>query len=159
MFGCPVYANRSWAGLALPRETVQIPLKRRDPVLRGMLERQADTVATGMPEIGGVALEVRHALMARLTKGQIDIDVIARDLGTSSRTLQRRLSAAGLSYQQLLDGVRREIADRYLATTSLSIGEVAYLLGYSEPAAFHRAFKRWHDLTPQGFRDHRRLGH
>jgi len=159
MFGCPVRGNSSWAGLALPRETMQMPLKRRDPILRGVLEQQADTSVTGMTETGGEALEVRHAVKARLTKGQVDIDVIARDLGTSSRTLQRRLSAVGLSYQQLLDGVRREVAERYLANSSLSIGEVAYLLGYSEPAAFHRAFKRWHDVTPRGFREKgRRLG-
>ena len=155
LFGCPVRPNGSWAGIALPRATMQVPLKRRDPILRNMLERQADVVTTGMSDSDGGALEVRHALMARLAKGQTEIDVIARDLGTSPRTLQRRLSGAGLSYQELLDGLRREVAERYLSQSSLSIGEVAYLLGYSEPAAFHRAFKRWHDVTPQAFREKR----
>jgi len=155
LFGCQVRVNGTWAGIALPRETMQVPLKRRDPILRGVLERQAETISIGLPETGGPALDVRHAVMARLTKGQVDVEIIARDLGTSSRTLQRRLSAAGQSYQQVLDGVRREVAERYLAQKSLSIGEIAYLLGYSEPAAFHRAFKRWHDVTPQAFRDKR----
>ncbi len=72
------------------------------------------------------------------------------------RTQQRRLASAGLSYQELLDGVRRDSAERYIASTALSIDEIAYLLGYSEPAAFHRAFKRWHDVTPQAFREQRR---
>jgi AraC-like DNA-binding protein len=135
-----------------------VPLRRRDPILREMLEQQAGAAAA-MPDIDGGALEVRRALTARLARGQTDIDDIARDLGTSSRTLQRRLSTAGLSYQELLDGVRRDTAERYIAKTSLSIGEVAYLLGYSEPAAFHRAFKRWHDVTPQAFREQsRRVG-
>jgi AraC-like DNA-binding protein len=71
----------------------------------------------------------------------------------SARTLQRRLSAAGLSYQELLDVVRRETAEKCMMDSSLSIGEVAYLVGYSEPAAFHRAFKRWTGITPQAFRE------
>jgi AraC-like DNA-binding protein len=156
LLGCEVRVNGSWAGLAIPREVMAIPLRRRDPILREMLEQQADPVATAMPDLDGGALDVRRALAARLTKGQTGIDVVARDLGTSARTLQRRLASAGLSYQELLDGVRRDAAERYIAGTALSIGEIAYLLGYSEPAAFHRAFKRWHDVTPQAFREQRR---
>jgi AraC-like DNA-binding protein len=57
-----------------------------------------------------------------------------------------------VSYQQLLDAARKEAARRYLAESSLAIGEVAYLVGYSEPAPFHRAFKRWYGVTPEVFR-------
>jgi len=70
----------------------------------------------------------------------------------SARTLQRRLAAAGLSYHALLDTVRRETAERCVADAELSLGEIAYLVGYSEPAAFHRAFKRWTGVTPQAYR-------
>ena len=156
LFGCEVRGNGAWAGLAIPRADMAIPLRRRDPILREMLEQQAAPVASGAPEIDGGAQDVRRALSSRLTKGQTDIEVIARDLGTSARTLQRRLASAGLSYQDLLDNVRRDAAERYIGSTTLSIGEIAYLLGYSEPAAFHRAFKRWHDVTPQAFREQRR---
>jgi AraC-like DNA-binding protein len=69
------------------------------------------------------------------------------------RSLQRRLAEAKISFQQLVDDTRREAADTYLNNQTLSIGEVAYLLGYSEPAAFHRAFKRWQGITPQAFRE------
>src|SRR6476659_4025975 len=72
------------------------------------------------------------------------------------RLLQRRLAAAGFSYQQLLDLARRDAAERYLSDSTLSIGEVAYLLGYSEPAAFNRAFRRWHHETPHAFRQRER---
>jgi AraC-like DNA-binding protein len=81
---------------------------------------------------------------------------VARALSTSTRSLQRRLAAVGLSYNQLLDQVRKEAAERHLADSALSITEIAYLLGYSEPAAFNRAFKRWYDETPQGFRQRQR---
>ena len=76
-----------------------------------------------------------------------------RALARSARSLQRQLAAAGLSYQQVLDNTRREAAHVYLSNPTLSTGEVAYLLGYSEPAAFHRAFKRWHGTTPRMFRE------
>jgi len=73
-------------------------------------------------------------------------------LATSARSLQRKLAAAGTSFQELLDTTRRDAAARYLEDRTLSVGEVAYLLGYSEPAAFHRAFKRWNGITPLEFR-------
>jgi AraC-like DNA-binding protein len=87
-----------------------------------------------------------------MAEGDVQIETVARALATSTRSLQRRLAEAGISYQQLLDNTRRDAADEYLADPRLSIGEVAYLLGYSEPAAFHRAFKRWNGITPQSFR-------
>jgi AraC-like DNA-binding protein len=68
------------------------------------------------------------------------------------RTLQRRLEEAGCSYQDLLEQTRRDAAEKYLSDRSLPIAEVAFLLGYSEPSAFHRAFKRWKKVTPQAFR-------
>jgi AraC-like DNA-binding protein len=77
---------------------------------------------------------------------------MARQFGMSERTLQRRLADEGVSYQELLDEARKQVAGRYLTTSALAIGEVAYLLGYSEPAAFHRAFKRWYATTPEAYR-------
>lgn len=78
-----------------------------------------------MPPLNGLALEVRRVQMSRLARGESDIELVARDLAMSSRTLQRGLAA--------------------------------YLTGYSEPAAFHRAFRRWTGVTAQGFRQ--RLRH
>jgi AraC-like DNA-binding protein len=78
---------------------------------------------------------------------------VARALAISARSLQRRLADAGVTYQQVLDSTRREIAAKYLSIPTLSIAEIAYLLGYSETAAFHRAFKRWNGIGPQVFRE------
>ena len=96
--------------------------------------------------------EIRRLIMSLIPQGETEIQSVARALGTSARSLQRRLSAAGTSYHDLLDSTRCEAATRYLQDRRLSIGEVAYLLGYSEPPAFHRAFKRWNGITPQEFR-------
>jgi AraC-like DNA-binding protein len=149
---CEVRSRASWAGLAILREAWQLPLKRRDPVLHSLLERQAAAVAQVIPAPDGIALDVRRALATRLVRGGAEIEIVARDLAMSARTLQRRLAAAGLSYHALLDTVRRETAERCVADAALSLGEIAYLVGYSEPAAFHRAFKRWTGVTPQVYR-------
>jgi AraC-like DNA-binding protein len=96
--------------------------------------------------------DLRRILLSRLPQGDSNIESVARSMGTSVRSLQRRLTYRGSSYQDVLDSIRREAAGQYLSDRALSISEVGYLLGYSEPAAFHRAFKRWHGSTPQEFR-------
>lgn len=152
VLGCPVLTGASWNGWTLSRETCQLPLRRRDPALGSLLQRQADEAIARLPPMEGVALDVRRALAPRIGGGDTRIQTIARTLATSARSLQRRLAAAGVTYQQLLDLARKDAAERYLTDSPLSIGEVAYLLGYSEPAAFNRAFRRWHQETPQAFR-------
>ena len=156
VLGCSVRSRAAWAGLELPREGWQALLRRRDPILRSILEAQADAVAPRQPAPDPLLADVRRVLSARLARGEMAIDLVARDLAMSARTLQRRLSVAGLSYQEVLDSSRRDTAEKCLTRSSLSIAEVAYLLGYSEPAAFHRAFKRWTGVTPQAFRRDRR---
>ena len=77
---------------------------------------------------------------------------MAKDLGLSSRTLQRRLRDLGTSHQALLDDVRRRSAKRLLAKTDLEQGEVAFLLGFEELNSFTRAFHGWEGTSPSRFR-------
>jgi AraC-like DNA-binding protein len=156
VLACPIRVGEPWAGLALGRDAWDLPLRRRDSILRALLERQAAETIARQPALDGPALDVRRVLASRITRGDTQIQSVARDLSTSTRSLQRRLAAAGVSYNQLRDQVRKEAAERYLSDAPLSIAEIAYLLGYSEPAAFNRAFKRWHDESPQTFRQHQR---
>ena len=127
-------------------------MRRRDSVLRSVLESHAKEILARLPEADDSVREIRRSLMARISQGDTEIESVARALATSSRSLQRRLAAAGTSFQEVLDATRRDVAGRYLEDRTLSVGEVAYLLGYSEPAAFHRAFKRWNGITPLEFR-------
>lgn len=91
--------------------------------------------------------------VAGLEDGTSSIGDVAKRLATSSRTLQRRLAEIGTSHADLLDETRTELARRYLGERSLSIPEVAFLLGYADVPTFHRAFKRWTQRTPG---EHRR---
>jgi AraC-like DNA-binding protein len=108
-----------------------------------------------LPAIGGTALQVRRALASRVAGKETEIEIVARSLGTSARSLQRQLSAEGFSYRELLEMTRKEAALRYLIDSSLPIAEIAYLLGYSEAAPFHRAFRRWYGATPLALRQQR----
>jgi len=153
---CPVRTRASWNGWALSRATMAVPLRRRDPALRRWLERQAEALIARQASTGDVRDEVRSVLAAQTMTGDMRIDTVARCLATTPRTLQRRLARTGTSFEALCDDARRQAAEAYLSDTTLSISEVAYLLGYSEPAAFHRAFRRWHvGTTPLTFRARR----
>jgi AraC-like DNA-binding protein len=149
---CPVQAGAAWSGVELSSEAWRLPFRRRDPVLRELLERQAKDTVERLPAGDLVVQDVRQVLARRVAGGDTRIDEVARELATTARTLQRRLAASGTSYQNLVEIMRREAAEKYLSGSSLSIAEVAYLVGYSEPSALHRAFKKWKNETPDAFR-------
>jgi AraC-like DNA-binding protein len=149
---CPIHARATWNGIAIAKRTLEIPLSRRDPLLRSWLERQADAILARLPTSSDACDDVRSVLSSQATAGEMTIDAVARRLSITPRTLQRRLARSGTSFETLRDDARRKAAELYLSTTSLTIAEVTYLLGYSEPTAFHRAFRRWHGTTPQAFR-------
>lgn len=155
-FGCEVRVEQSWTGFALSRATWNHPMPRRDPVLLALLERHANATVAGLPATETLADRVRREQTAALADGDAGIEAVARRLALTPRTLQRRLAGGRTSFQQLLDTVRRELAEQHLSRSVLSIGEITFVLGYSEPAAFHRAFRRWHGTTPQAFRAARR---
>jgi AraC-like DNA-binding protein len=152
VLGCPIHSKALSDGFRVSRDVWRLPLRRRDPVLRQILETQANEILGRLPARTGLALEVQRALASRVAGGDTQIQTIARQFAISERTLQRRLAGEGVSYQSLLDDARKEAAARYLSGSTLAICEVAYLVGYSEPAPFHRAFKRWYGITPEAFR-------
>lgn len=156
VLGCAIEVSASWCGISISREAWSLPLRRRDAVLRGVLERQARDIVGDLPVSTSLASDVKRLLDAEVAGGaDTRVETVARRLATSPRTLQRRLAAERLSYQKVLDDWRKAAAERHLTASALSIGEIAYLLGFSEPAPFHRAFKRWYGMTPQTFRQRR----
>lgn len=151
-FGCPALAQQSWSGFAASTDAWSRPMERRDPMLQRVLEQHATGLLRELPDLGSLPAQVRSTIAAALPSGGATIDEVARRLGMSARSLQRRLAEAGNLFQHLHDDVARGLAERYLRDPKLSVGEVAYLLGYSEPSAFHRAFRRWTGITPKAFR-------
>jgi AraC-like DNA-binding protein len=152
VLGCEVISGASWNGWVFSREAWNVPMVHSDPALRTWLEKKAEQILAAQPEQFGVARQVSQALVALMPGGKLSIGSVARRLRTTPRTLQRRLSEQGTSYDTLRGLTQKQAAEIYLNNPQLSISEVAYLVGFSEPAAFHRAFKRWHNSTPQSFR-------
>src|SRR5262249_40036550 len=102
----------------------------------------------------GSPIEHVRAVISRSMDGdKPSIEKVAKELRTSTRTLQRRLSDAGTTYQTLLDDVRRRSARRLLPITNLDAGEVAFLLGFEELNSFTRAFHVWEGTTPTRWRE------
>jgi AraC-like DNA-binding protein len=95
--------------------------------------------------------QVERRLEPLLASGEVGIERLARDLGYSRQTLYRRLKAEGITYEQLLDGLRRRLALRFMRE-GLSVKDAGYRLGFSDPAAFSRAFKRWTGTSPSDMR-------
>src|SRR4029453_7371236 len=124
ILGCPVTLSAPWSGISLPLEVWRLPLRRRDPILRQVLEGHADEILARLPARTGLALEVQRALASRVAGGDTRIESVGREFGMSARTLQRRLADEGLTYQRLLDDARKVAAPRHLAAAPPASGRV-----------------------------------
>lgn len=100
-----------------------------------------------------IVMQVKKTLTEQLPSGKATQDSIARAQNISSRSLQRRLQAAGTHYSDVLNDTRRELAIKHISKSRMSIGEITYLLGFTEVSNFSRAFKRWTGQPPSEYRD------
>jgi AraC-like DNA-binding protein len=146
-FGAP---ENLWS---FPATVLERPMASADAALSRFFEGYVEQLDSRVAK-RSLANDVRSAIAERLCDGELTLTSLARALKQSARTLQRRLAEEGTSVSALVEAVRRERAFAYLAA-NLPIGEVSYLLGFSEPRAFHRAFRRWTTQTPQAWRESR----
>jgi len=139
--------------LELDRAALARPLPAADPMLSDVIVRHAEALLAARPAPTTlIADRVRRMLAEALGEGAVSLATIATRLKMSERSLQRRLSDEGTTFDAVVEEMRRDLALRYLGDRNVAIAEVAYLLGYSEPSAFHRAFKRWTGATPAEMR-------
>lgn len=138
--------------LLVARAVLDLPNRRADPELGRHLQRYADSLLAQYATPTTFVEQVRRQLLKGLRQQDVKAEVVAQQVGVSSRTLHRRLHEHGTSYQTLLDTARYDIARSYLGEQHLSIDEVAFLLGFAETSTFHRAFKRWTGVTPGEYR-------
>lgn len=147
--GAPVRFGAHEGALWLPAAALDWPFYTYSPALVAALEPALEAErARPRGPAGGPRATVRRVLSRRLGTGDVSIEAVAAELGTSRRTLQRRLRAAGTHFGAMLAGVRRERAQFYLQETGLSTAEIAFLLGFDRPSSFCRAFARWTGQTP-----------
>lgn len=96
--------------------------------------------------------QVEAAIESLLESGEANVDRISRELGMSRQTLYRRLKAEDVTFEEVFNAKRRQLAMRYLRLDGISVKGAAYKLGFSDPAAFSRAFKRWTGFSPSQVR-------
>lgn len=152
LFRCPVDFQAPCAEIVFERELLALPTVQSDPALLQILDRHGRDLLAQLPDEASYANRLRALLSQRLRGVAPTLERTAQELGISPRTLQRRLREEGTSHQYVLDEIRRELALRYLSEARMAISEVAFLLGFSEASAFHRAFRRWTGHTPADYR-------
>lgn len=150
-FGCPVHFGTDRDALLVSAESLQTPNRLGDPGLAHFFAMHLDAEVAALDE-APLDRQVRDHVARCLSEGIPVLSDVARHLGMSGRTLQRRLAERGFSYQTLVDEARRELATRLLRQTDFSLIEVAFMTGFSGQSAFTRAFKRWAGQTPRSFR-------
>lgn len=136
--------------IALSAAQLALPLLREDPTIRTVFEayarEQLDCLATGVRRrIVDVAAE-------ELRAGKLTMDSVSRRLGLSAATLRRRLEDEGTTFREIVDEVRRGLAEQHLLDRRFGIGEIAFLLGFSNVSAFNKAFRRWNASSPSEYR-------
>ncbi|MFL6229042.1 MAG: AraC family transcriptional regulator [Pyrinomonadaceae bacterium] len=152
LFRAPILFSQPRNEMVFDAALLKLPLLQADPSLCAVLDRHAEELLARLPRGGDAGTCVRRLLAEGLGAAVPSLTSVARQLGLSPRTLQRKLNEEGTSWKDLLDEVRRNLSERYLREHEMAICEVAYLLGFSESSAFHRAFRRWTGSTPSEFR-------
>lgn len=149
---CPVRYRSAWAGMTVPQAIFEQPLKKADPAAFRDAARQCERELGHLAERDALQSRVRRLLLDKGTGGFPSLQVTARLLHLTPRTLHRHLLREGTSYRALLEDVRRTLALEHLQAGQLTVAEIAGALGYTDLANFRRAFRRWEGAPPSARR-------
>jgi AraC-like DNA-binding protein len=151
LFQAPVLFSAPQDSLWIDPDLVQEPLATANPELVRINDRIVTDYLAQLDR-GDLGMRVRSRLIEHLPGGQFGEAEIASSLNVSQRSLQRKLREQGMTFKQLVEDTRRDLGLHYVREPQYSFNEIAFLLGFTEPANFSRAFKRWHGKTPSQFR-------
>ena len=151
-FGCDVLFEQESDGLELDRSVFDLNLPKADGGLSRFVLDHLDRAVAEKGTDRSLEHSLKDLICDAMPDGPPKMTDVARRVGMSRRTLARRLSALDTSFQRFVEDTRQEIATQLLRQTQHSLGEITFLLGFSEQSAFQRAFKRWTGSTPSAFR-------
>lgn len=157
-FGSPVKFGSRQNQLLFRNEDIAQPFLTHNPDLLELVAPQLEAELTRQFADESLQEQVKGILKKFLAGQRPRLEDVARELRVSARTLQRRLLAERLTFQNLVEGARREMAQHYLIESSLELNETAYLLGYEDPNSFIRAFHQWEGTSPGEWRSSRAAG-
>jgi AraC-like DNA-binding protein len=149
IFGVPLFFGSHMNALLVDEAILNLKLPRTNPYLSEIMSARAEELLKSLESSKTTRGRVENLLIPILHTGAASIDTIAVKLGLSRQTLFRKLKAEGITFEKVLDELRHKLALHYLKGKKVSVNETAYLVGFSEPAAFSRAFKRWTGTSPR----------
>ncbi len=146
---CPITFNSHRNAIRMDPTLATQQVRLQPTYVFGILSAHAEQLLKELQASKTLRGRVESLLMPILHTGDISIDAIASKIGQRRRTLQRGLKEESCTFEQVLDDLRHKLALHYLAGKKVSVNETAYLVGFSEPASFSRAFKRWTGVSPR----------
>lgn len=159
VFRAPVTFESNRNAMMLDESWLTHPVALSPHYVFGILSAHADALLAQLQSAKTVRAKVESLLMPVLHQGSASIDSISRQMAMSRQTLYRKLKAERTTFETVLDALRQKLALHYLEGQKVSVNEAAYLVGFSDPSAFSRAFKRWRGESPQEFvTQHRHSG-
>jgi AraC-like DNA-binding protein len=147
-FRCPVQFGAAENALTIKPDLWRQPSLQAQPAMHEKLVELCDRELQQIERGWSVGDRVRHLLTPLLRGETPSLEIIAGKLGVASWTLQRQLAAEGTRFRELVDDTRKHLARDYIRETSTSLAEIAWLLGFANPPAFHKAYRRWFGISP-----------
>ena len=145
------YFEQKTNEIRFPLEILSVPFRLANEATVAVCAEQCEKILRRLEKAGNLIDRIRRLIMAE-PRNIPTLEQMAKQVAVSTRTLRRRLHEQGTSYQLLRDEIRMSLAKEYLERTDMSVQEIAFLLSYTEPANFQRAFKRWTKMTPIAYR-------
>lgn len=158
LFDCPVLFDQANNQLLWEPDSLELPLQQSTPTTHAQLIALCEQQLQELTRHRDLRERVEEILSPQLHSELPTLEEVAAQLGLPSWTLRRRLKAeANTRFQDIIDEIRRDLALSYIRDTETALGEITFLLGFSSPAAFQRAFKRWTGIAPGQYRRQARL--
>lgn len=147
-FDCNIEFSKNRTRMFFAKSNLELPINKADPVLKNILNRQADILLTELPEVNSFDELVQQNIIKAIHQGNINIEYVSKKVGLPTRIFQYKLQKQGYTFKQRLNQVRKGLALQYLEDRSLNINEISALLAYNEQSSFNRAFKTWFGMSP-----------
>lgn len=152
IFQMPIQFGSEMNAIMFGEELLSVRVAPPNKYVSRLVQRQAEGLLQRLDGASSARGQVEKLLRPMLHTGQANIDAVARQLGVSRQTLFRKLKEEGVTFEKIRDEMRYRLALQYLKRENISVNETAYRVGFSDPAAFSRAFKRWTGSSPRAVR-------
>lgn len=152
IFRCPVRFGQKNNSITMDIRVVNTPILMANPGLLEYFEKYARDFLAEMDRKDEHTRAVTKIILSNLDDEGLSINKVAREMAVSVRTLQKRLEEEGVVFSDLYRDIRQRLAQKYLRE-NYTVEQITYLLGFSEPSVFRKAFKKWSGVTPREYRE------